>query len=391
MWKWFYSFRFYTYGRENYRNCMEKIFISNLGNLRRINFVFAIFQVFFSFYTFFIERNILKTVVCLAVAVVALLLFLYTSYLRQKKVSSKRLIYILLVIHFFNFLAFGIYLCIFYAAPGRIVSIFLVLLVCVLLMFINSPLFTFYLTLCAVIVFITLSVIIKYPEVFKYDIIATIITGCIAVYFNWYISKWRFELELSTIFLEEERKKYHSESTIDDLTQLNNRRGFMQTFQRYLTNYRPSDNWFCICITDIDFFKNYNDFYGHVKGDECLRSIAKAFKKLSSSHGVYSARIGGEEFAMLWFEKDISHADIVVLSLLEEIKNMKIPHKESKVSEYVTLSMGVFIERCGTTNDMQQLHDLADKALYIAKRTGRNSAIITGRDIAQYKITTPNS
>ncbi|MCL2100456.1 MAG: GGDEF domain-containing protein, partial [Fibromonadales bacterium] len=79
------------------------------------------------------------------------------------------------------------------------------------------------------------------------------------------------ELVLIANKLEDERNHYFDKSTIDELTQLKNRRDFMDTFKRYLSNYRQSDNFLCIAIMDIDFFKKYNDHYGHLAGDECLQ------------------------------------------------------------------------------------------------------------------------
>jgi diguanylate cyclase (GGDEF)-like protein len=189
--------------------------------------------------------------------------------------------------------------------------------------------------------------------------------------------------------LEDERNQYFDQSTIDELTKLRNRRDFMQTFQRYLSGYRTSDVWLCISITDIDYFKNFNDHYGHPKGVDCLRGVGGVFNGLTDDMGVYSARVGGEEFALLWFEKDASHVDTVVSYIMEKMTALKMPHEKSKVSPYVTLSIGGYIERCGASTDMQTLYDMADKALYMAKTDGRNRAFISGSEIKQYKITPP--
>jgi diguanylate cyclase (GGDEF)-like protein len=102
---------------------------------------------------------------------------------------------------------------------------------------------------------------------------------------------------------------------------------------------------------------------------------------------VYAARVGGEEFALLWFENELSHVDVVVSRLLDLIKDLQIPHEKSKVAPNVSISMGVFIEQCGADTDTQTMYDMADKALYNAKEGGRNCAIISGSMIEQYKIT----
>jgi len=102
--------------------------------------------------------------------------------------------------------------------------------------------------------------------------------------------------------------------------------------------------------------------------------------------GIYTARVGGEEFAALWFEKDSSHVDVVINHWLAAIKEKKIPHEKSKVNDFVSMSIGVYISRCGAYRDTKVLYDLADKALYTAKQGGRNAAIINGDDVKEYKI-----
>ena len=104
---------------------------------------------------------------------------------------------------------------------------------------------------------------------------------------------------------------------------------------------------------------------------------------------MYAARVGGEEFGMLWFEKDASHVDAVVSYMSSLIRNAKITHEKSKVADHVTMSMGVYIEKLGASNDVNALYELADNALYAAKGAGRNCAIIAGRDREQYKISPP--
>jgi len=234
--------------------------------------------------------------------------------------------------------------------------------------------------------FILCTVLVKSTENAVYDIVGTVVAGIFSLYFCWHITKLRMGMEISTDRLEEERNKYLDQSTIDELTQLNNRRDFMQTFKRYLSTYRTSDDWLCVSISDIDFFKNYNDHYGHPMGDDCLRYVGAAFNKLKDNMGVYVARVGGEEFAMLWFEKSVSHVNEVVSCMTDLIREMNIPHEKSSVSEFITMSMGIYIEKLGADTDVQTLYDLADKALYNAKGSGRNCAVITGRDMEEYKI-----
>lgn len=385
-----YSLRYYTLGREQYHECLEKARKNNLYGLRQGNVVAAVLASAFAFFPIVIDGNYRKAAVYFITAFVALLLAVITNreirlVNKYKKQIKKQYVYISATVYYINIMSFGMFLGV-WANPGSFAVTFMILLVCALSLFVFSPIFNLCLTLCAMAAFITAVVIVKTPEIYITDISNVLFTGAIGSFICWRITMLRLVLMLNAYKLEDERNKYLDESTIDELTRLRNRRDFMQTFNRYLSSYRSSDDWLCVAMADIDFFKNYNDFYGHPKGDDCLRAIGVAFNRLKDTMGVYCARVGGEEFAFLWFEKDISHVDAVVSRINKLIKALKIPHEKSGVSGYVTMSVGVYIEKCGASDDAKALYDLADKSLYSAKKNGRNCAIISGRDIAQYQI-----
>jgi diguanylate cyclase (GGDEF)-like protein len=194
--------------------------------------------------------------------------------------------------------------------------------------------------------------------------------------FGWHIIMNRLSLSSIARRMENERNDFFDQSTIDELTRLRNRRDFMITFQRSLNHHRPDDKYICVAILDIDHFKNYNDFYGHPKGDDCLRKIGKALKDLQSKMNIYAARIGGEEFALIWFEREIANADNVASLISEMIRRLNIPHESSPVAPYVSVSIGVYAVQCSASNDMDRLYKKADEALYIAKKDGRNRTVI---------------
>ncbi|MDR0323727.1 MAG: GGDEF domain-containing protein [Treponema sp.] len=383
--KFLYSWRYYSFGRDQYNDCINRVFVNNLYSLRQANFIFAVFVGFFSILHLVVDRNFINAGIHLASCLIASMLALYANYKLQTALVNNRFIIIFTTVFYVNVMAFGIVLGI-WLTPDRLPVVFLCFLICALLMFINSPFFNLLLTVCTMGVFITLTILFKSSARIIYDIADVFVVGIFSLYFNWHISKLRMGMEISTNVLEDERNKYFNQSTIDELTKLNNRRDFFQTFERYLSKYRTSDDLLCISISDIDFFKNYNDHYGHPMGDECLRSVGMAFNKLKETLGVYVARVGGEEFAMLWFEKDISHVNVIISAVNKLIKEMKIPHEKSNVSDNVTMSMGVYVERLVEHADVETLYDLADKALYAAKSSGRNCAIISGKDIAQFRI-----
>jgi len=386
MWKKLDTWRYYSLGKEHYFESMKKIFLNNLLSLRQANTIVAVFAGCFALVSLMIERDIIKASICFAAAVIALMLVIYTNYKMQTVFMNNRFIYIVTLIFYANVVLFGIYLSV-WSSPDKLATIFLCFLICAPLMVINSPLFNLGLTGGAMICFIASTILAKDFNNYILDIVNAIIAGVISLYFTWQIGKLRLGLELSASMLEDERNNYFDQSTIDELTQCKNRRDFQQTFKRYLSNYRTSDNWLCVAILDIDFFKFYNDHYGHPQGDDCLRAVGRVLNSLQDILDVYAARVGGEEFALLWFEAEVSHVDVVVSRLLDLIKELNIPHEKSKVAPNVSISMGVFIEQCGAETDTQTMYDMADKALYNAKEGGRNCAIISGSTIEQYKIT----
>jgi diguanylate cyclase (GGDEF)-like protein len=384
--KMFYSWRYYGFGKERYYGCIGNLFVHNLIRLRQVNVVISIIIGSFSLFPLLVRKNFVMAGVYLAVALIALFIFVYSHYMMQKaQKKNDRFIYWLMVLFYANIMFFGIYLSV-WSSPDKLASIFLCFLICALLIFINPPFLNLGLTLSAMAAFIVSVVMVKTPDNIFLDIINVLIAGAISLYFNWHIPRLRLGLELSANMLEDERNIFFDQSTIDDLTKLKNRRDFMQTFQRYLSNYRTSDDWLCIAICDVDFFKNYNDYYGHPMGDDCLRSIGGVLNDLTESMGVYTARVGGEEFAMLWFENDVSSIEAVVFHISGKISALNIPHEKSKVCTHITLSIGIYMERCGSSTNVHALYDLADKALYTAKESGRNCAIVSGRDIKEYKI-----
>jgi len=385
MWKKLCSWRYYSLGKEHYYESMNKIFLNNLLSLRQANTIVAVFAGCFLLVSLIIEKNISKAGICSAAALIAALLAIFTNYKMQTVFINNRFVYVITIIFYANVVLFGIYLSV-WSSPDKLATIFLCFLICAPLMVINSPLFNLCLTAGAMVCFILSTIFVKSFDNWVLDIVNAMIAGIISLYFTWQISKLRLGLELSAIMLEDERNNYFDQSIIDELTQLKNRRDFQQTFKRYLSNYRNSDNWLCIGIIDIDFFKNYNDHYGHPKGDDCLRAVGRVLNSLQDTLDVYSARVGGEEFVLLWFETEASHVDVVVSQLQKLIRELKIPHEKSKVSPYLSISIGIFVKRCGTADDTQTMYDMADKALYTAKGDGRNCAIITGDEIEQYKI-----
>lgn len=164
-------------------------------------------------------------------------------------------------------------------------------------------------------------------------------------------------------------------SITDGLTNLYNQRYFNNFSQKFINSAKRENHFISFLIIDVDYFKQYNDTYGHLMGDNVLKKVATALKDSSSRSDDYCFRLGGEEFGILFKSKNQEKAFQFAKMILKNIENLKIEHKSSTVSEYITVSMGLFSDYSKNIIDIDDIYKKADKMLYIAKETGRNRVI----------------
>lgn len=160
-------------------------------------------------------------------------------------------------------------------------------------------------------------------------------------------------------------------STTDGLTGIANRRLFDESLDREWRRCRRIKKPLSIILFDVDFFKKYNDKYGHQTGDECLRLVAKEVSRTASRPGDMAARYGGEEFVLILAETDQEGACWVADRIRQNLSALKIPHDDSDY-KHVTISCGVVSVVPGEELSAEKLVKSADIALYIAKEQGRN-------------------
>jgi two-component system chemotaxis family response regulator WspR len=179
-------------------------------------------------------------------------------------------------------------------------------------------------------------------------------------------------LRASQIKLEELNMQLLKLANIDGLTGIANRRHFDERLAaewlRALRNRRP----LTLIMFDVDLFKLYNDKFGHLEGDECLKRIARTAQEIVSRPADTIARYGGEEFIVLLPETDSSGAIKVAEKLRAEIERLRLPHPDSNVSPYVTISLGVTTIMPAANAAPDECLKLVDEALYRAKDAGRN-------------------
>ncbi|MDD3467030.1 MAG: diguanylate cyclase [Campylobacterales bacterium] len=184
------------------------------------------------------------------------------------------------------------------------------------------------------------------------------------------------ELEIATKKLQEANTKLEDASFTDALTDLKNRRYFNIVFDKeYKTSLR-NQTGFVFMMLDIDFFKQYNDTYGHLKGDDTLKAVALSLKETLKRPGDYCFRLGGEEFGVILCDSTPQQAEIVAKRINHNIESLKIPHIKSTASSNVTISIGVTQIIPTENSDMEDVISKADDYLYKTKENGRNGYTI---------------
>lgn len=213
---------------------------------------------------------------------------------------------------------------------------------------------------------------------------------------HWAVLRQRVKrlIEQSELYrqLQAANQELYRLAFLDGLTRVANRRGFdralEQEWRRSIRNSirttqsagetrlldGPASVSLILC--DVDFFKRYNDSCGHLAGDSCLQAVAAAIRRAVERPGDLVARYGGEEFVVLLPNTDAAGAVHVAQKIRCEMRELQMPHPNSDVSEFVTLSLGVTTTIPSPDSSPEQLISIADKALYQAKAAGRDRLIL---------------
>ncbi|MFA6760034.1 MAG: GGDEF domain-containing protein [Sulfuricurvum sp.] len=199
----------------------------------------------------------------------------------------------------------------------------------------------------------------------------------IAYYIFKSIQKDQSTLLKMTNSLKAANKRLESASYVDSLTSLYNRRYFNIVYERELSRARRAGDFVTFMMIDIDYFKQYNDTYGHLQGDEALRQVSIALHESLQRAGDFLFRLGGEEFGVLLIGLNESQSEAVAQKLLNAIRSKKLKHKSSEVGEFLSISIGVANTKASDTIDNEELMRRADSMLYEAKSSGRDRFELT--------------
>jgi diguanylate cyclase (GGDEF)-like protein len=174
-----------------------------------------------------------------------------------------------------------------------------------------------------------------------------------------------------------DKKSFEKLSITDPLTELYNRRYFNEILNREINRAAREHSILSFIIMDIDYFKKYNDSYGHSAGDDALIAVSGAIKKTLHRGSDFAFRLGGEEFGILFSglsqEESLEFAD----QIRRNVEELKISHANSAVSPYITVSLGLLvIDFAQESVDANGFYTMADSALYKAKENGRNQVVM---------------
>jgi len=183
---------------------------------------------------------------------------------------------------------------------------------------------------------------------------------------------YEYSINITLSKLRKVQNELEKMAKVDGLTTLFNRRYFDEIFPQQIKIAKRNHKLLIFAMMDIDYFKNYNDEYGHQAGDDVLKEVSLSFKKTINRPDDFVFRLGGEEFGVLFSSDNGDKAIELIEKMRENIENLKIAHVGNKVNPYVTVSIGLYITQLRDNSDYEMVYKTCDDALYIAKESGRN-------------------
>lgn len=180
--------------------------------------------------------------------------------------------------------------------------------------------------------------------------------------------------------MEAEATNLRFRSEVDALTGLRNRFKILSLIEDSFIQCAAEKKYFAIEILDVDYFKQYNDNYGHQRGDMILKEVADAIHSLERHRGIYTGRYGGDEFLLLFVDRTKDEVGQFMQELKDIIEHRHIIHEYSKSSDIVTLSQGAYHGIPTKDSTIKQFMEDADQALYKIKKAGRDGFLVTSED-----------
>lgn len=372
--KYFAKWKYFNLPSDEIKLIQPQIDTHNLNMLMIIGTVASVLLILTLVFPLFVERKFQKSIVSIVVALISILVTLFAFGLnRQRKYSdlqSHTAITAAILIFSLSILIFGIYIGVF-SNKTMAASSFIGFIICVPLLFVVSPAQNLVTSMTCFTVFVVSTCLVKDHLVYRYDLVNGSSAVVVGAFVSWNVTRIKISDLISQHKMKDLANQMYRQSITDSLTNLPNRRHIMDTLNLYLKEAGEMSG-LCSMIIDIDGFKGYNDFYGHPQGDDLLRKIGKLLAGYAKENAMEIGRFGGEEFFCLWKTDDYEECKKTAEGLINRIRDMKVHNSVSETGQFVTVSMGLFFKPATRSVSLIDIYSLTDKALYTAKRAGKN-------------------
>ena len=330
------------------------------------NYALAVFMFLASIYVTVLLSNVIKIVMCLSMCLSGIIsiIILKRNTDRQSHLTIEFMICWDMILCFICGIWMGSF-----GSDGRLAVSCVLIFAMIPVFFIRLPYKNIAILLPSVFIFWICSYWTKEWPIFLYDVLHSIMGMVCGVGVSWSLSHSKIKYIISNWQLQESNDALYRSSITDVLTGLPNRAKTMELLANMCDH--PTKKYLVCMVLDIDYFKAYNDIYGHPEGDALLRRLGEVMQGLSQRTGLTLGRIGGEEFMALCETDSEDYGKSLAVSLRKTVEEMTVPHKASSVSCNVTVSIGLLIAPA-KAGIIQKAYILADQALYRAKNEGRN-------------------
>ncbi|WP_320036247.1 diguanylate cyclase [Halarcobacter sp.] len=175
------------------------------------------------------------------------------------------------------------------------------------------------------------------------------------------------------------KKKLEDIAIHDDMTGLYNRRYLNEVIEKEIRRIKREESILSLVTIDVDYFKKYNDTYGHPEGDKVLTEVAKILKEHAQRATDYIFRMGGEEFGIIFSDLSIEKSLDFVKDIVKAVEDLKIEHISNETGNYITISAGLIVQSAANLDSFKEMYKLSDEALYKAKENGKNQVVLSDK------------
>ncbi len=353
------------------RRSEKEILKYNLKMLRNFTSFVAPLVFVFIFLALTVKIPVISYPVVITFACITVCFAIESQYDLKRKRYSRMSVLLLIALYDTVAYAFTIYIGTF-ANRENVGSTFIIFVICLQTIYVMPPSWNFIRSIVPTLAFMSISMLIKTPDIYLQDIRNAVVAVAIGILLNNFNGREKVQLICSKEKLAREFEQLHESSEMDALTGVFNRLVTQRKLQEYCKDCADEKASIFAAMVDVDFFKKYNDTYGHSKGDDVLNFVGKIMGELSSEYDIIAGRIGGEEFLLAGRAGSRLQATRIADKLRYGVESAKIEHQTSDAATNVTISIGVAFAPLGTYVESREIYEKADEALYQAKKSGRN-------------------